>query len=78
LYLAPILLLDLGVEFAMSKLRFSKTAIDEMALLLATNVHPREIARSFHCYFTTVYRIKQNVGLFREARPAPVSVISRP
>jgi hypothetical protein len=30
LYLAPILLLDLGVEFAISKLRFSKTAIDEM------------------------------------------------
>jgi hypothetical protein len=40
LYLAPILLLDLGVEFVISKLRFSKTAIDEMALLLATNVHP--------------------------------------
>jgi transposase len=62
----------------MSKLRFSKAAVDNMALLLATDVEPREIARQFHCHFTTVYRIQQNVDLFGEARPAPLVVMGRP
>jgi DNA invertase Pin-like site-specific DNA recombinase len=52
----------------MSNLRFPKAAFDNMALLLATEVEPREIARSFHCHFKTVYRIKENVDLFRERR----------
>jgi hypothetical protein len=49
-----------------------------MALLLATNVEPQEIAQTYHCHATTVYRIKQNVDIFGEARPAPVLVQSRP
>jgi hypothetical protein len=49
-----------------------------MALLLATNVEPQEIAQTYYYHATTVYRIKQNVDIFREARPAPVLVQSRP
>jgi hypothetical protein len=49
-----------------------------MALLLATNVERQEIAQTYHCHTTTVYRIKQNVDIFGEARPAPVLVQSRP
>jgi hypothetical protein len=62
----------------MSKLHFSKAAVDNMALLLAIDVELHEIVRQFHCHFTTVYRIHQNVDLFREARPAPLVVIVRP
>jgi transposase len=62
----------------MSNLRFSRPAVENMALLLATNVEPREIAQTYRCHATTVYRIKQNVDLFGEARPAPVSVQGRP
>jgi hypothetical protein len=49
-----------------------------MALLLATNVEPQEIAQTYHCHATTVYSIKENVDLFGEARPAPVLVQSGP
>jgi hypothetical protein len=38
-----------------------------MALLLANDVEPREIAQSFYCHFITVYGIEQNIDLFREA-----------
>lgn len=63
----------------MSKLRFSISAVKKMALFLAAHVEPRQIALSFHCHFTTVYRIKQNVTLIEETRSAPVSVmIERP
>jgi hypothetical protein len=66
------------VEIVMSHLRFSKAAFDNMALLLATDVELREIARSFHCHFETGYRIKQNVDLFREARSAPLVIMGKP
>jgi transposase len=53
----------------MSKLRFSRVAAD---------AEPHEIARAFHCHYTTVYRIQKNVNLFGEAKPAPISVMGRP
>lgn len=62
----------------MSKLRLSKSAVDEMALLLATDVEPREIAHRFRCHAATVYRIQQNVDTFGEARPAPQTKMGRP
>jgi transposase len=62
----------------MSNLRFSKAAADNMALLLASDVKPREIAQSYRCHAATVYRIKKNVDLFGEARPAPLAVTGRP
>jgi hypothetical protein len=70
--------LTLGVEFAMSYLRFSKAAADEIALMLAAGVASLAIATNFHCHFTTVYWIKQKVEMFEEAQPAPASLISRP
>jgi hypothetical protein len=62
----------------MSNLRFSNAAVHNIALLLATDVEPQEIARSSHCHFKTVYRIKQDVDLFAEAWPAPLVVMCRP
>jgi transposase len=62
----------------MSKLRFSSEAVNQMALLLAADAEPREIARAFHCHYATVCRIQQNVNLFGEPRPAPISVMGRP
>ena len=62
----------------MSKLRFLKSTVDEMGLLLDTGVEPREIARRFWCHFITVYRIQQNIDTFGEARPAPIAQIGRP
>ena len=62
----------------MSNLRFSKAAVENMALLLATDANPKEIASSFRCHAATVYRIKQNIELFGEARPAPISIQGRP
>jgi hypothetical protein len=61
----------------MSKLHFSKAAVDTMALQLATDIEPREIAQRFHCHFITVYRIQQNVYLFGESQSAPLIVIDR-
>jgi transposase len=61
----------------MSNLRFSKAAANNMALLLASDVKPREIAQSYRCHAATVCRIKQNVDLFGEARPAPLAVSGR-
>jgi hypothetical protein len=78
LYLALYCFSELGVVFAMSNLRFSKAAVENMALLLATKVEPREIARIYRCHAATVYRIKQNVELFKDPRPAPLVVIGRP
>jgi transposase len=78
LYLALYCFSELGVAFAMSNLRFSKAAVENMALLLASDVKPREIAQSYRCHATTVLRIKHNVDLFGEARPAPPGVIGRP
>ena len=62
----------------MSNLRFSKAAAENMALLLATDVDPKEIASIFRCHAATVYRIKQNVKLFGDPQPAPISVQGRP
>ncbi len=62
----------------MSKLRLSKANADEMALLLTTDVEPREIAHRFRCHCSTVYRIQQNIDTFGEARPAPVAQLGRP
>jgi transposase len=62
----------------MSSLRFSKAAADDMALMLAADVPPREIANSFHCHYSTVLRIRQNIANFGEARPAPLVVMGRP
>jgi transposase len=62
----------------MSSLRFSKAAADNMALMLATDVAPREIANSFYCHYSTVLQIRQNVANFGEARPAPLVVMGRP
>jgi transposase len=62
----------------MTSLRFSKAAADDMAILLAANVSLREIADSFHCHYSTVYRIKDKIEEFGEARPTPASLIGRP
>ena len=62
----------------MSSLHFSKAAADDMATLLAANVSPREIAARFHCHYSTVYRIKDKIEEFGEARPTPASLIGRP
>ena len=62
----------------MSKLRLSKSAVDEIALLLAAGVEAQEVAHKFHCHTATVYQIKQNVDTFGEARSTPVSVMGRP
>jgi hypothetical protein len=48
-----------------------------MALLLAADAEPYEIARPFHCHYTAVYYIQKNVNLFREARPALILVIEK-
>jgi transposase len=61
-----------------SKLRLSKPAEDEIALLLAADVEPQKIVHSFHRHAATVYRIKQNVDMFGKTRLAPVSIIGRP
>jgi transposase len=61
-----------------SKLRLSKPAVDEIALLLAADVEPQKIVHSFHCHAATVHRIKQNVDTFGETRLAPVSIMGRP
>ena len=61
----------------MSKLRLSKSAVDEIALLLAAGVEAQEVAHKFHCHTATVYRIKQNIDTFRETQSASVSVIGR-
>ncbi|ERF68636.1 hypothetical protein EPUS_09515 [Endocarpon pusillum Z07020] len=62
----------------MSKLRLSKSTADEMALLLAIDVKPQEIARRFRCHCSTVYRIQENINTFGEARPAPVAHLGPP
>ena len=62
----------------MTSLRFAKAAADDMAILLAANVSPRDIANSFYCYYSTVYRIKEKIEEFGEARPASASLMGRP
>ena len=66
------------MRFAMSNLRFSRAAVENMALLLATDIEPREIAQIYRCHASTVGRIKQNVAIFGDPRPAPVSIQGRP
>jgi transposase len=78
LYLALSQLLALSIKFAISKLRLSKSAVDEIALLFATNVEPRKIAQNFCCHISSVYQIQQNINTFRETRPAPLTNIGRP
>ena len=61
----------------MSKLRFSKQAVEQMALLLLTDVEPQEIAQTFHFHFTTVYQIKQNINVFEETQPVMSVIMNR-
>jgi transposase len=62
----------------MGNLRFSRAAVENIALLLATDVEPREIAETYRCHASTISRIKQNVAIFGDPQPAPVSVQGRP
>ena len=62
----------------MSKLRFSTAAVNQMALLLESDVPPHEIAHAFHCHYTTIYRVQQKIELSGEARPGAFGLMGRP
>jgi transposase len=62
----------------MARGRLDQQSRDEIALLLATGVETREIARTFRCSSATVYRYGQNIQLFGQVLPEPVSAIGRP
>jgi transposase len=43
--------------------------------MLAAGASSRDIANSFHCHSATVYRTRQKVEEFGEARPTSMSLI---
>ena len=59
------------MRFAMSNLRFSRVAIENIILLLIIDIESREITQIYRYHASTMNKIKQNVVIFRDSRSIP-------